>query len=176
MLNYLDIGILAVNFLLQNYYKTKLEMSNKEGEQTIKFKLPCDLDVLTGSSNSRKYNQTNITPESNSFFASPSPLIIQNKNINKPKNFYNYNQNYNKKVLNIFYGIEKSPDIRRHKRGIPSFNRYSEIGNKNRRCSRHLSQNLNIYLEDQKKTNSNYNDKNEIKLNSDKRKDSEDKC
>ena len=174
MLNYLDIGILAVNFLLQNYYKTKLEMSNKEGEQTIKFKLPCDLDVLTGSSNSRKYNQTNITPESNSFFASPSPLIIQNKNINKPKNFYNYNQNYNKKVLNIFYGIEKSPDIRRHKRGIPSFNRYSEIGNKNRRCSRHLSQNLNIYLEDQKKTNSNYNDKNEIKLNSDKRKDSED--
>ena len=163
MLNYLDIGILAVNFLLQNYYKTKLEMSNKEGEQVIQFKLNCDLDVLTGSSNSRRYNQTNITPESNSFFA--SPLIVSKQNINKPKNFYNYNQNYNEKVLNIFYGIEKSPDIRRHKRGIPSFTKDTEIGKKNRRCSRHLSQNLNIYLGDQINESKKIIDKKEMKLN-----------
>ena len=163
MLNYLDIGILAVNFLLQNYYKTKLEMSNKEGEQVIQFKLNIDLDVLTGSSNSRRYNQTNITPESNSFFA--SPLIVSKQNINKPKNFYNYNQNYNEKVLNIFYGIEKSPDIRRHKRGIPSFTKDTEIGKKNRRCSKHLSQNLNIYLGDQINESKKIIDKKEMKLN-----------
>ena len=146
-LNYLDIGILAVNYLLENYYKTKLVMSNKEGEQLIQFKLPCDLDILTGSNTSKRYNQENITPESNSFFT--SPILASKKNIHKPKNFYNYNQNYNKKVLNIFYGIEKSPIIRsRHNRGVPSFTKYTEIGNKNRRCSRHLSQNLNIYLDD----------------------------
>ena len=164
-LNYLDVGILAVNYLLENYYKTKLEMSNKEGEQLIQFKLPCDLDILTGSNNSRKYNQENITPESNSFFT--SPLLASKKNIHKPKNFYNYNQNYNKKVLNIFYGIEKSPIIRsRHKRGIPSFTKYTEIGNKNRRCSRHLSQNLNIYLdENTTKKNEKSAENNEFKIN-----------
>ena len=168
-LNYLDVGILAVNYLLENYYKTKLEMSNKEGEQLIQFKLPCELDVLTGSNNSRMYNQdnnnNNITPETNSFFT--SPLMAPKKNINKPKNFYNYNQNYNKKVLNIFYGIEKSPVIRaRHKRAVPSFSKYTEINN-NRRCSRHLSQNLNIYIEQKPKNNYNndeMNENNEIKL------------
>ena len=164
-LNYLDVGILAVNYLLDNYYKTKLEMSNREGEQLIQFKLPCDVDVLTGSNNSRRYIPDNVTPESNSFFT--SPLMGPKKNINKPKNFYNYNQNYNKKVLNIFYGIEKSPVIRaRHKRAVPSFTKYTEIGNKNRRCSRHLSQNLNIYLEEPKKDEEVY-ETNEIKLNFD---------
>ena len=54
-LNYLDIGILTVKYLLQNYYKTKLELSNKEGEQVIQFKLPCDLEILTGSNNSRYF-------------------------------------------------------------------------------------------------------------------------
>ena len=165
-LNYLDVGILAVNYLLQNYYKTNLEMSNKEGEQLIQFKLPCDVDVLTGSNNSRRYNQENITPESNSFFT--SPLMAPKKNINKPKNFYNYNQNYNKKVLNIFYGIEKSPEMRsRHKRAVPSFTKYTEIGNKNRRCSRHLSQNLKRYIENPKNNNNETTDSNEIKLNFD---------
>ena len=164
-LNYLDVGILAVNYLLENYYKTKLEMSNKEGEQFIQFKLPCDLDILTGSNNSRRYNQENLTPESNSFFT--SPLLTSKKIISKPKNFYNYNQNYNKKVLNIFYGIEKSPVIRsRHKRGVPSFTKYTEIGNKNRRCSRHLSQNFKIYLDENAgKKNENLPQNKEFKLN-----------
>ena len=148
-LNFLDIGILTVKYLLENYYKTKLVMSNKEGEQLIQFKIPCDLDILTGSNNSRMYNQNqnqaNFTPESNSFFT--SPIITAKEKINKPTNFYNYNQNYNKKVLNIFYGIEKSPILRgRHKRGLPSFTKYNEIDNNNRRCSRHLSQNLNLYV------------------------------
>ena len=156
-LNYLDIGILTVKYLLENYYKTKLEMSNKEGEQLIQFKIPCDLDVLSGSNNSRRYNQnqnqTNFTPESNSFFT--SPIMISKQNINKPKNFYNYNQNYNKKVLNIFYGIEKSPIMRpRHKRAMPSFTKYNEIDNKNRRCSRHLSQNLDIFISNNNNKNS----------------------
>ena len=155
-LNYLDIGILTVNYLLENYYKTKLEMSNKEGEQVIQFRLPCDLELLTGSSNSRRFNQTNETPESNSFFT--SPLIVSKKNINKPTNFYNYNPNYNKKVLNIFYGIEKSPDIRsRHKRANPSFSRLHELGDNGRRCSRHLSQNLDRYIQ-QYTTNENKNE------------------
>ena len=156
-LNYLDVGILTVNYLLENYYKSKLEMSNKEGEQVIQFKLPCDLELLTGSSNSRGFNQTNITPESNSFFT--SPLLVSKRNIHKPTNFYNYNQNYNKKVLNIFYGIEKSPILSRsrHKRVNPSFSQFNELGNKNRRCSRHLSQNLNRYIQ-QYTTNNTYND------------------
>ena len=131
-------------------------MSNKEGEQVIQFRLPCDLELLTGSSNSRRFNQTNETPESNSFFT--SPLIVSKKNINKPTNFYNYNPNYNKKVLNIFYGIEKSPDIRsRHKRANPSFSRLHELGDNGRRCSRHLSQNLDRYIQ-QYTTNENKNE------------------
>ena len=81
-LNYLDVGILAVNYLLENYYKTKLEMFNKEGEQFIQFKLPCELDILTGSNISHMYNQdnnnNNITPETNSFFT--SPLMAPKKN------------------------------------------------------------------------------------------------
>ena len=177
-LNYLDIGILTVKYLLQNYYKTKLELSNKEGEQVIQFKLPCDLEILTGSNNSRynqNQNQVNFTPESNSFFT--SPIITARNNINKPKNFYNYNQSYNKKVLNIFYGIEKSPILApRHKRGMPSFSKYNEIDNKNRRCSRHLSQNLNLYVnnniyeDSENKINIYYEDKreNENSINSSK--------
>ena len=168
-LNYLDIGILTVKYLLQNYYKTKLIFSNKEGEQLIQFKLPCDLEILTGSYNSRynqNQNQANFTPESNSFFTSP---IITAKNIHKPQNFYNYNQNYNKKVLNIFYGIEKSPILAsRHKRGIPSFTNYNEIDNKNRRCSRHLSQNLNIYVNNTL-TYENSTSENKININEDKK-------
>ncbi len=161
-LNHLDIGILTVNYLLENYYKTKLEMSNKEGEQVIQFRLPCDLELLTGSSNSRRFNQTNETPESNSFFT--SPLIVSKKNnINKPTNFYNYNKNYNKKVLNIFYGIEKSPDIRsRHRRGNPSFSKYNEIRDNGRRCSRHLSQNLDRYIQQYTTNNNNCNSNNNI--------------
>ena len=149
-LNFLDIGILAVNYLLENYYKTKLKMTNKEGEQSIQFTLVCDLELMTGSTFSRgPYNQTNITPESNSFLA--SPLIRSKRKINAPKNFYNYNKDYNQKVLNIFYGIEKSPVMySRHKRAGPSLSKFNEIIN-NRRGSRHLSQNLNDFIVEQKK-------------------------
>ena len=140
-LNYLDIGILTIKYLLKNYYKTNLEMSNKEGEQMIQFKLPCDLELLTDSSNTKNiiYNNSNITPGSTSFFT--SPLLHSKDKINKPKNFYNYNQNYNKKVLNIFYGIEKSPLIHsRHIKGIPSFSELNLNKNKERRYLRYISQ------------------------------------
>ena len=138
MLNYLDIGILTVNSILENYYKTKLDMSNNDGEQIIKFKLPCELELINSSSNSKSYLY-NINSESNSFFT--SPLYISKQNINKPKNFYNYNQNYNKKVMNMFYGIKKSPMMSpaRHIRGVPSFSHIKEI-NTNRAFERHLSQ------------------------------------
>ena len=145
-LNYLDIGILTIKYLLENYYKTTLEMSNKEGEQMIQFKLPCDLELITDSTNSKSnfYNDTNITPDSSPFFT--SPLLHHKVKINKPKNFYNYNKNYNKKVLNIFYGIEKSPLIRsRHIKGIPSFSELNLNKNKERRFLRHISQNFNKY-------------------------------
>ncbi len=137
-LNYLDIGILTVNYLIENYYKTKLEMSNKEGEQTIKFKLPCELESINSSNNSQIY-QNNINSDTSSFFT--SPLYFAKQNINRPKNFYNYNQNYNQKVLNMFYGIKKSPLMSpsRHKRGIPSFSHINEIST-NRAFERHLSQ------------------------------------
>ena len=46
MINYLDIGILTVKFILENYYMTKLGMSNNEGVQIIKFKLPCELELI----------------------------------------------------------------------------------------------------------------------------------
>ena len=46
MINYLDIGILTVKFILENYYMTKLGMSNNEGMQIIKFKLPCELELI----------------------------------------------------------------------------------------------------------------------------------
>ena len=137
-LNYLDIGILTVNYLIENYYKTKLEMSNKEGEQTIKFKLPCELESINSSNNSQTY-QNNINSDTSSFFT--SPLYFAKQNINRPKNFYNYNQNYNQKVLNMFYGIKKSPlmSYSRHKRGLPSFSNINEIKT-NRAFERHLSQ------------------------------------
>ena len=135
-LNYLDIGILTVKYLLQNYYKTNINLFSKEGEQFIEFVLPCELELVGASNNSKK----NDDIEANSFFT--SPLLHPRKNINKPKNFYNYNENYNKKVLNIFYGIEKSPDIiSRHRRGIPSFSVLNEEKNRQRRYLRHLSQN-----------------------------------
>ena len=146
-LNYLDIGILTIKYLLENYYKTKLEMSSKEGEQMIQFKLPCELELLTDSTNSKSnfYNNTNITPDSSPFFT--SPLLHNKPKINKPKNFYNYNKNYNKKVLNIFYGIEKSPLTRsRHFKGIPSFSELNLNKNKERRFLRHISQNFNKYV------------------------------
>ena len=171
-LNFLDVGILSVNYLLENYYKTKLEMSNKEGEQIIKFKLPCSLEKINDINHSHKYNRLNVnkTPDSNSFF---SPIM--NKRTLKveriPKNFYNYNENYNRKVLNIFYGIVKSPVLsKRHKRANPSFCQNREIGNRNRRGSRRLSQNLLMYTsepnKDKKEKNSNENKKeNEQKIN-----------
>ena len=168
MLNYLDIGILTVNFILENYYKTKLDMSNNEGDQIIKFKLPCELELINSSSNSKSYLY-NINSESNSFFT--SPLYISKQNINKPKNFYNYNQNYNKKVMNMFYGIKKSPMISptRHIRGVPSFSHIKEI-NTNRAFERHLSQ-KNVTMDIQNiKTNINIDEiknqnnlKNEVK-------------
>ena len=147
-LNYLDIGLLTVKYLLENYYKTNLLLSSEEGEQIIQFKLPCDLELSTDNYN--KANNTNLSPGSNSFFTSPlihsRGIININKNINdinKPKNFYNYNQDYNKKVLNIFYGIEKSPEIRsRHRRGMPSFSVLNEEKNRGRRYLRNISQNF----------------------------------
>ena len=147
-LNYLDIGILSVNYLLENYYKTKLEMSNKEGEQIIKFKLPCDLEQINDINHSHKYNNANAnkTPDSNSFF---SPLMTSKRTIKVeriPKNFYNYNENYNRKVLDIFYGIVKSPVYsKRHKRLNPSFCHSNQIGNRIKRGSTHISQCLFLY-------------------------------
>jgi len=143
-LNFLDIGILTANYLIENYYKTKLEMSNKEGEQTIKFKLPCELESINSSTNSQTY-QNNINSDTNSFFT--SPVYFAKQNINRPKNFYNYNQNYNQKVMNMFYGIKKSPLMSpsRHKRGIPSFSHINEIST-NRAFERHLSQ-KNVMVE-----------------------------
>ena len=136
-LNYLDIGILTVNYLIEIYYKTKIEMSNKEGEQTIKFKLPCELESINSSTNSQTY-QNNLNSDTNSFFT--SPLHFAKQNINRPNNFYNYNQNYNQKVMNMFYGIKKSPlSPPRHKRAIPSFTQINEIST-NRAFERHLSQ------------------------------------
>ena len=173
-LNYLDIGILAVNYLLQNYYNTNMEISNKEGEQIIRFKLPCDLEFINDSINIKKSNKEDMTPKANSFFT--SPLLVSKHRINRPENFYNYNRNYNSKVLNIFYGIEKSPIHSRHKRVIPSFTQLNEIENRNKRYSRHLSQNLNKYLGDNKPTNTEpnvQNNQNEIKIiniNSDEKK------
>ena len=145
-LNYLDVGILTVNYLLGNYYKTKLKMSNKEGEQLIKFKLPCELEQLNDIQNSKKNHQANVTLDSSSFF---SPLMSSKKSmhVNRPSNFYNYNQKYNKKVLNIFYGIDKSPILsKRHKKANPSFSQFNDLFNRNRRCSRHLSQSFQKYV------------------------------
>ena len=145
-LNYLDVGILTVNYLLGNYYKTKLKMTNKEGEQLIKFKLPCELEQSNDIQNSRKNHQANATLDSSSFF---SPLMSSKKimHVNRPSNFYNYNQKYNKKVLNIFYGIDKSPILsKRHKKANPSFSQFSDLFNRNRRCSRHLSQSFKKYV------------------------------
>ena len=147
-LNYLDVGILSVNYLLENYYKTKLEMSNKEGEQIIKFKLPCDLEPTKDLNHSNKNNHINVnkTPDSNSFF---SPLMTSKRTIKVeriPKNFYNYNERYNRKVLDIFYGIIKSPVFsKRHQRLNPSFCHNNPIGNRNKRGSRHISQCLFLY-------------------------------
>ena len=141
-LNYIDIGLLTVKYLLENYYKTNLTLSSEEGEQYIQFKIPCDLELSTDSINYKKNININSSPGSTSFFTSP---LIHSKqlDIHKPKNFYNYNQNYNKKVLNIFYGIEKSPEIRsRHRRGMPSFSVLNEEKNKSRRYLRNLSQNI----------------------------------
>ena len=152
-LNYLDVGILTVNYLLENYYNTKLKMSNKEGEQLIKFKLPCELEQLNEVLNSKKNNQVNVTIDSSSFF---SPLMSSKKimHVNRPSNFYNYNQKYNKKVLNIFYGIDKSPILsKRHKKANPSFSQFSDLFNRNRRCSRHLSQSLKKYISEPIKYN-----------------------
>ena len=169
-LNFLDVGILSVNYLLENYYKTKLEMSNKEGEQIIKFKLPCSLEKINDINHSHKYNRLNVnkTPDSNSFF---SPIM--NKRTLKveriPKNFYNYNENYNRKVLDIFYGIVKSPVLsKRHKRLSPSFCHNDQIGNRNKRGSRHFSQCLFLFGGEQnKKEKSEKEDKkeNEEKIN-----------
>jgi len=161
-LNYLDIGILTIKYLLENYYKTNLEMSNKEGEQMIQFKLPCDLELLTDSTNTKNniYNNSNITPGSSSFFT--SPLLHSKGRINKPKNFYNYNQNYNKKVLNIFYGIEKSPLTRsRHIKGIPSFSELNLNKNKERRFLRHISQSFKKF-NNRKYSYSDMNESNKI--------------
>ena len=156
-LNYLDIGILAVNYILENYYKTKLEMSNKEGEQVIKCKIPCELELINSSNNSNTY-PNNFTPDTNSFFT--SPIFMPKRNINKPKNFYNYNQNYNKKVMNMFYGIKKSPLISpsRHKRAIPSFSNINEI-NKNRAFEKHLSQ-KNVIVDSNIKSEESLEDEN----------------
>ena len=144
-LNYFDIGILTTKYLLENYYKTKLEMLNKEGEQVIQFKIPCELELLIDISRSQDSivnNSTNIT--ASSFFTSPKLKGRGNIKINKPKNFYNYNQNYNKKVLDIFYGIEKSPMmIPRHIRGAPSLGEINLTKNKQRRFLRFVSHNYN---------------------------------
>ena len=172
-LNYLDVGILSVNYLLENYYKTKLEMSNKEGEQIIKFKLPCDLEQTNDINHSNKNNHINVnkTPDSNSFF---SPLMTSKRTIKVeriPKNFYNYNENYNRKVLDIFYGIVKSPVYsKRHKRLNPSFCHNNQIGNRNKRGSRHISQCLFLfsgepYKEKKEKSEKENKKENEEKIN-----------
>ena len=142
-LNYFDIGILTTKYLLENYYKTKLEMLNKEGEQIIQIKIPCDLELLIDSAKAQNsLNNTNLT--SSSFFTSPKLKNRGNIKINKPKNFYNYNQNYNKKVLDIFYGIEKSPLMRpRHMRAVPSLGEINLAKNKQRRFLRVVSHNYN---------------------------------
>jgi hypothetical protein len=120
-------------------------MLNKEGEQVIQFKIPCDLEMLfdiTQPQESLVNNSTNLT--SSSFFTSPKLKSRGNIKINKPKNFYNYNQNYNKKVLDIFYGIEKSPLMRpRHMRGVPSLGELNLAKNKQRRFLRFVSHNYN---------------------------------
>ena len=166
-LNYLDVGILSVNYLLENYYKTKLEMSNKEGEQIIKFKLPCDLEQINDINHSNKYNPANAnkTPDSNSFF---SPIMSKRalKVERIPKNFYNYNENYNRKVLNIFYGIVKSPVLsKRQKRANPSFSQNDELRNRNRRCSSYLSQSLYKYTGEPNKDKNENKKENEEKIN-----------
>ena len=141
-LNYFDIGILTTKYLLENYYKTKLEMLNKEGDQIIQFKIPCDLELLIDSAFAQNSINTNLT--SSSFFTSPKLKSRGNIKINKPKNFYNYNQNYNKKVLDIFYGIEKSPLMGpRHMRAVPSFGELNLTKNKQRRFLRVVSHNYN---------------------------------
>ena len=48
------------NHLFNIDYKTKLEMLNKEGEQVIQFKLPCELEQLNDIQNSKKNNLINI--------------------------------------------------------------------------------------------------------------------
>ena len=142
-LNYFDIGILTTKYLLENYYKTKLEMLNKEGEQIIQIKIPCDLELLIDSAMAQNsLNNTNLT--SSSFFTSPKLKSRGNIKINKPKNFYNYNQNYNKKVLDIFYGIEKSPLMGpRHMRAVPSLGEINLKKNKERRFLRLVTHNYN---------------------------------
>ncbi len=149
-LNFLDVGILSVNYLLENYYKTKMEISNKEGEQSIQFKLPCDLELISDINNNiKKENQLDLNPEANIFFT--SPLLTSKRKINKPKNFYNYNRNYNSKVLNIFYGIEKSPSHKRHIREVPSLTHLTEIDTLNKKYARHRSQHFIYYLDETKK-------------------------
>ena len=156
-LNYLDIGILSVNYLLENYYKTKIEISNKEGEQLIQFKLPCDLELIKDINNAKKEN-SDLTPEANIFFT--SPLLVSKRKINKPKNFYNYNRNYNSKVLNIFYGIEKSPSHKRHIREVPSLTHLNNIETINKKFSRHRSQHYIYHLSETKQQNNKDDNKN----------------
>jgi len=142
-LNYFDIGILTTKYLLENYYKTKLEMLNEEGDQIIQFKIPCDLESLIDSDTTQNsINNTNTNLTSSSFFTSPKLKSRGNIKINKPKNFYNYNQKYNKKVLDIFYGIEKSPLMRpRHMRAVPSLGELNLTKNKQRRFLRVVTHN-----------------------------------
>ena len=111
-LKHLDIGILTVYQILKRYYKQNLNMSsNDEGDHEIFFQISCKTInefntsyIRTPRTIMTRSGKTTI-PSSNDV----SPFNGHRQNLVKAKNLFNFSSYYNKKVLQLLYGIEKIP-------------------------------------------------------------------
>ena len=118
---YLGIGLLTIYHLLNDCYKNELTLLTRKNEDgkvdhSLIIKLPCKLEEKEDKLNYPNF--ISFTPDVNT--------KVSNKNTNKnssnkqlavtrcgslikSKNFFNYNDHYTEKILNMYYGITKSP-------------------------------------------------------------------
>ena len=113
-IKHLDIGIITVYQILKRYYKQNLNMSSTdEGDHEISFVIPCKIISEFNTSYIRTPRAI-MTPSGRTTIPSSndtSPLF-GNKNVVKAKNLFTFSNYYNKKVLQILYGIEKISILR----------------------------------------------------------------
>ena len=116
---YLGIGLLTIYHLLNDFYKNELVLSSRKNEDgkvdhSLIVRFPCKLEEKDEKFSFPFFKY--YTPDVNTKCSNKN-LNTSNKQLNivrsgtfvKPKNFFNYNDYYSEKMLNMYYGITKSP-------------------------------------------------------------------